>query len=268
MSSISRPERSQITARFRLDRDPDAAANDVRDRVARVRGRLPDEIDEPIVSKLEADAQPIIYLAFSSDRHSPMEVDRLRRPLRQGPAAEPARRRRRARLRRAPLRDAHLARPRAARRLPADAGRRRGRAAPPERRDPGRPHREPGARVHRGHRDRPAHARAVRGHRAARGRRLPVRLGDVGRAELGPENERVNVRFNGRRRGRARHRQAGDRQPARHLRGGARRAAGDPAAICPRACRSTSPTTLDLHPRIDRRGVHRRSPRRSCWWCW
>ena len=40
----------------------------------RVRGRLPDEIDEPIVSKVEADAQPILYLAFSSDRHSSMEV--------------------------------------------------------------------------------------------------------------------------------------------------------------------------------------------------
>ena len=74
MTSISRPESSQITARFRLDREPDAAANDVRDRVGRVRGRLPDEIDEPIISKVEADAQPIIYLAFSSDRHSPLEV--------------------------------------------------------------------------------------------------------------------------------------------------------------------------------------------------
>ena len=55
-------------------RDPDAAANDVRDRVGRVRGRLPDEIDEPIISKVEADAQPIMYLAFSSDRHSPLEI--------------------------------------------------------------------------------------------------------------------------------------------------------------------------------------------------
>jgi multidrug efflux pump len=72
MSSISRAEESQITLRFRLSRDPDAAANDVRDRVARSRGALPDEIDEPIVAKREADAQPIIWLAFASDRHSPM----------------------------------------------------------------------------------------------------------------------------------------------------------------------------------------------------
>ena len=46
----------------------------MRDRVARVRATLPDDIDEPVVSKIEADAQPIIYLAFSSDRHSPLDV--------------------------------------------------------------------------------------------------------------------------------------------------------------------------------------------------
>ncbi|SIS82280.1 efflux RND transporter permease subunit [Neptunomonas antarctica] len=74
MTSISRSEKSQITINFKLDRDPDAAASDVRDRVGRVRGALPDDIDEPIVAKSEADAQPIIWLAFSSDRHSPMEV--------------------------------------------------------------------------------------------------------------------------------------------------------------------------------------------------
>ncbi|HEX2114198.1 MAG TPA: efflux RND transporter permease subunit [Alphaproteobacteria bacterium] len=74
MSSISRPEKSQITVRFRLDRDPDGAASDVRDRVGRVRQQLPDEIDEPVIAKVEADAQPIIYLAFSSDRHSALDV--------------------------------------------------------------------------------------------------------------------------------------------------------------------------------------------------
>lgn len=74
MSSISRSETSQITVRFRITREPDVAANDVRDRVGRVRGALPDEIDEPVIAKVEADAQPIIYLAFSSDRHSPLDV--------------------------------------------------------------------------------------------------------------------------------------------------------------------------------------------------
>ncbi len=74
MTSVSRSESSQITINFKLTRDADAAANDVRDRVARVRGMLPDEIEEPIVSKEEADAQPIIYMAFSSDRHDMLEV--------------------------------------------------------------------------------------------------------------------------------------------------------------------------------------------------
>ena len=67
-------ERSQITVYFKLDRDADSAANDVRDRVGRVRGQLPTGIEEPIVSKVEADAQPIIWLAFSSDRHSALDV--------------------------------------------------------------------------------------------------------------------------------------------------------------------------------------------------
>ena len=60
LTSISRSEQSQITVRFRLDRDPDGAAADVRDRVARVRARLPQEVDEPVVAKVEADANPII----------------------------------------------------------------------------------------------------------------------------------------------------------------------------------------------------------------
>jgi multidrug efflux pump len=74
MRSTTRQENSFINVRFKLGRDVEAAANDVRDRVSRVRGRLPDEIDEPIISKVEADAQPVLYLAFSSDRHSPLEI--------------------------------------------------------------------------------------------------------------------------------------------------------------------------------------------------
>ena len=74
MTSISRSEKSQITLTFKLDRDADAAASDVRDRVGRVRGQLPDDIEEPVVAKVEADAQPIIWLAFSSDRHSELEI--------------------------------------------------------------------------------------------------------------------------------------------------------------------------------------------------
>lgn len=72
--SVSRAESSQVSVRFKLDRDPDGAASDVRDRVAQARGSLPLEARDPIVQKQEADAQPIIYLAFSSDRHDLIEI--------------------------------------------------------------------------------------------------------------------------------------------------------------------------------------------------
>ena len=74
LTSISRAEQSQITVRFRLERDADSAAADVRDRVARVRQRLPQDADEPVVAKVEADANPIIWMAFTSDSMSPLDV--------------------------------------------------------------------------------------------------------------------------------------------------------------------------------------------------
>ncbi len=74
MTSSSSSGKSQITINFKLERDADNAASDVRDRVGRVRGRLPDDIDEPIVAKVEANAQPIMYLAFSSPNHTPLEM--------------------------------------------------------------------------------------------------------------------------------------------------------------------------------------------------
>ncbi|MEO6407583.1 MAG: efflux RND transporter permease subunit [Burkholderiaceae bacterium] len=77
ITSISRSEQSQITVRFKLSKSPEDAAADVRDRVSRVRGRLPDAIDEPIIAKVEADATPTIWLAFSSDVLSPLEITDL-----------------------------------------------------------------------------------------------------------------------------------------------------------------------------------------------
>ena len=74
LESRSRPESSRITVRFLLTVDPDEAANEVRDRVSRVRGRLPDEVSEPVVSKVEADAQAIIFIALTSDRNTAIEV--------------------------------------------------------------------------------------------------------------------------------------------------------------------------------------------------
>ncbi|MBK8523204.1 MAG: efflux RND transporter permease subunit [Betaproteobacteria bacterium] len=74
ITSISRQENSQISVRFKLERDPDSAASDVRDRVSRVRNLLPTDIEEPVIAKVEADANPIIWLAFSSEVHSALEV--------------------------------------------------------------------------------------------------------------------------------------------------------------------------------------------------
>jgi multidrug efflux pump len=74
ISSVSREQSSQVSIRFRLDRDPDAAASDVRDRVGQARDFLPEEAREPIVQKQQADAQPIIWMAFTSDRHSKPEL--------------------------------------------------------------------------------------------------------------------------------------------------------------------------------------------------
>ncbi len=77
ITSISRTERSQITVRFKLTKEPDTAAAEVRDRVSRVRGRLPDAVDEPIIAKVEADATPTIWLAYTSETMGPLELTEL-----------------------------------------------------------------------------------------------------------------------------------------------------------------------------------------------
>ena len=77
ITSISRAEQAQITVRFRLEKDADAAAAEVRDRTSRVRNKLPQAIEEPVIAKVEADAFPVIWLAFSSDTHSALEINEL-----------------------------------------------------------------------------------------------------------------------------------------------------------------------------------------------
>ncbi|OUD12531.1 efflux RND transporter permease subunit [Thioflexithrix psekupsensis] len=74
IKSVSREEVSEITIEFAIERNVDNAANDVRDRVARVRASLPQEANDPVVAKIQADAQAIIWLAFFSNRHSPLEI--------------------------------------------------------------------------------------------------------------------------------------------------------------------------------------------------
>jgi multidrug efflux pump len=74
LKSVSREEVSQITVEFVIERNVDAAANDVRDRVARVRAQLPQAADDPVVSKIEADAQAILWARLSSDRHDALAL--------------------------------------------------------------------------------------------------------------------------------------------------------------------------------------------------
>lgn len=74
LTSESREQVSTITVEFDLSRDIEVAAQDVRDRVARVRGQLPDDIEEPVIAKQEADANPVLWIALYSDRFSTLEL--------------------------------------------------------------------------------------------------------------------------------------------------------------------------------------------------
>jgi multidrug efflux pump len=75
--SESREEASQITVEFNLNRNVDEVANDVRDRVSRARGNLPDEIEEPQVTKADADSSPVLTLSFNSENYSRLELREL-----------------------------------------------------------------------------------------------------------------------------------------------------------------------------------------------
>lgn len=74
ITSRSRDGASDVTIEFSLSRDIEAAANDVRDAVARVMDRLPDEVDAPQISKADADADPVMWLNFSATGMNPMEL--------------------------------------------------------------------------------------------------------------------------------------------------------------------------------------------------
>lgn len=79
ITSASRDERSAVTIEFRLGRDVDSAANDVRDRVARALARLPDQAETPVVAKQDGDQRPILWIALSSERLSGMELTDIAR---------------------------------------------------------------------------------------------------------------------------------------------------------------------------------------------
>ena len=74
IQSASQEQISTITLEFTLDREVEAAAQDVRDKVSRVRGLLPEDVEEPVVAKQEADAFPIMFLALTSKTYDLMEL--------------------------------------------------------------------------------------------------------------------------------------------------------------------------------------------------
>ncbi|MBA3980827.1 MAG: multidrug transporter AcrB [Alcanivorax sp.] len=74
MESRSRIGSSRTTVEFDPDRDVDNAANDIRDAIANILDRLPDEADPPVVAKANADARPMMWVTMASDRMSPDQL--------------------------------------------------------------------------------------------------------------------------------------------------------------------------------------------------
>jgi multidrug efflux pump len=74
LTSTSQEQFSNITLEFNLSRDVEAAAQDVRDKVARVRGRLPEDVREPVVAKQQADANPFFWLALSGANYDLLQL--------------------------------------------------------------------------------------------------------------------------------------------------------------------------------------------------
>lgn len=77
LTSVSRDGRSTITVEFDIDVDLEAAANDVRDRVSRALRFLPPDIDVPIVAKADADAFPIVFLGVQSNTRNLLELSEM-----------------------------------------------------------------------------------------------------------------------------------------------------------------------------------------------
>ena len=79
MTSSSQEQVSRITVEFNLRRNVEEAANDVRDRVARVRGALPRTVDDPVVAKQDVNAQPIMWISLNGSRYDLLELSDVAR---------------------------------------------------------------------------------------------------------------------------------------------------------------------------------------------
>ena len=77
LTSVSRDGRSTVTVEFDIDVDLETAANDVRDKVSRAVSNLPPDVENPIVSKADADASPIVFLNIQSDTRNLLQLTEL-----------------------------------------------------------------------------------------------------------------------------------------------------------------------------------------------
>jgi len=74
IQSESEDGESNITVEFSTDRDVDAAANDIRDRVSGILDNIPDEADPPDIQKVDSSDDVIMWLNLSSDSMSVPEL--------------------------------------------------------------------------------------------------------------------------------------------------------------------------------------------------
>src|SRR5512137_3034788 len=68
ITSRSMEEYSIVTVQFYLERNLEQAAQDVRDKVAAVRNKLPKDTEPPVIEKISPEDQAIIWIALSGDR--------------------------------------------------------------------------------------------------------------------------------------------------------------------------------------------------------
>jgi len=77
LTSRSSQGRSEVTVEFELSVDLETAANDVRDKVSQAQRYLPRDCDPPTVSKADADANPIMFIAVKSPKRSLLELSEI-----------------------------------------------------------------------------------------------------------------------------------------------------------------------------------------------
>ena len=74
LTSSSRDESASLNIEFTPDRNIDSAANDVRDRVARVQARLPPEADPPQINKVDDSADPVLFIILTSTKRNVLDL--------------------------------------------------------------------------------------------------------------------------------------------------------------------------------------------------